>query len=96
MYFILTTASHDDMERDALPQATDPAIFDRLTNERDVAVPLQQPLTLLISPLSLQKYSSLKRRYSFSRRYPTFQGVPENTGNELGFTDKEWIHRKYG
>jgi hypothetical protein len=43
------------MERDDLPQATDPAIFGRLSNEHDVSVPLQQPLTLLIGPLSLQR-----------------------------------------
>ncbi|MHB8595881.1 MAG: tetratricopeptide repeat protein [Ktedonobacteraceae bacterium] len=55
MYSILTTASHNDREWDDLPQATDPAIFGHLSKECDVPVPLQQPLTLLIGPLSLQR-----------------------------------------
>ncbi len=36
MYFIFTTASHDGMERDDLPQATDPAIFGQLSKEPDI------------------------------------------------------------
>jgi tetratricopeptide (TPR) repeat protein len=55
MYSLLILAPHDDQEELDLPQALDPQFCERLSSKRDSFVPLQQPLTFQLGPLSLHR-----------------------------------------